>query len=1028
MNRISFMLTFLLLIGSLVVNAQGKQVSGTVTSSEDGLGIPGVSVVVKGTSIGTSTDIDGNYTIVLPEEGKVLVYSFVGMTSQEIEVKSSTVNVVMNPEAIGVDEVMVVAYGVTKKASFTGSASVVDSEKLEDVPVASVEKLLQGTSPGVVVQSSSGQPGASTTVRIRGVGSITASSSPLYVIDGVAVNTGDYSSIAPSADVLATLNPDDIASMTILKDASAAALYGARAANGVVVITTKKGKANEARINFKAQWGVSQLPSGGYDLMSSDQHYKTWFNSYYNQNLKAGMGAAAAAEAANASAQTAIAYNPYNVANPLDANGNLVEGAKLVVDTDWIDEVYRTGKSQEYNLSASGGTEKSKYFLSGAYYSNEGIMTGSDLERFNARINLSSELRDFLTVGMETGLSHTIQNSVPDEGAGASPMRMSLLFPNGVPMYLQDQNGNYIDEKGNLTDSPVYNYDNGVSMDFNPIATTQDDIYKTKMYRVLTNLWAEAKLAKGLKFKSTFAVDYNAINEERFYNPYHGNGASVDGRGTRYNTTSLMWTSTNLLTYDFRLNEDHHLNFTGGFEAWKDQYQRVYAEGVGYADLGGITMSELDMAARPEGVGSISIDETMASYFSRLNYDFKDRYYLSMSFRRDGSSKFGDDKKWGNFYSVGASWRVTEEDFMKDINWMDDLKLRASYGTSGNNKIDNYSYAGLFEGGWNYNGNPGFTHSQLPNSSIQWESQKTFDIGLEARLFNRLSLSYDYYVKKNEDLLFGMPLPGSTGFTEITTNFADMKNTGHELSINFDAIVKKDFRWNVNFNISTNENELLKLSQEQTLDENKIWEVGGDIQQFYMQEWAGYAENGAPQWYMLNENGEKVITQDYNSADKFKVGSALPDFTGSLTNSFSYKGFDFSFMFYYSLGGKIYDSVEAQLMNDGSDLGKQLMQEVANDPGFIAGTGSKANYTSSRFLHDGSFIKLKNVSLSYNFPKRIISKANLSNLKVFVTGNNLLTLTKDEFKGYDPEAAISGNLDFYIPNPKTITFGVNIGL
>ncbi len=1040
MKQMLLTIASFLLLGIGIVQAQIVQITGTVTSAEDGQPVIGASVVVKGTTTGVATNIEGQYTLTAPINATTLVFSYVGLKEQEVEISGRTViNVVLESLAQELDEVIVVAYGTVKKSSFTGSASVVESADLEKVNTISVNQALLGSTPGLQINTASGQPGAQSTVRIRGTGSLKAGSAPLYVVDGVPIKTGNISDVAhddfgTSSDVLSTINPNDIESITVLKDASAASLYGSAAANGVIIITTKKGKAGDSKISFNAKYGISTLPSMRYELMSAKQIYGFYYDRYL-QNQLALHPTNTDLAVANANALTiqTLTHNPYNTNQPLNAQGEEVNGAKIVVDTDWIDAVYRTAQTRDYSLQASGGKDNLTYYLSGAYSNFEGITVGQGLERYSAKFNISSKLRNYLTVGSENTLSRTMQNTPPGAGGGASPMRMAMLFNNAVPIYKVDDNGEPILTNGVKS----YNWHNPVSLDYNPLGLNELDIYETNTNRAITSFWGEATFLSNFRFKSIFNVDYLNMDEFRFYNQYHGNGQPVSGRGTKYIKSDLGWVSSNTLTYDKQFG-DHSINGLLGFEAYERRFDYLQSEGTGYPDLGGSTQPELDNSSRASAAASFYNESAKISTFGQLMYNYNNKYYLQASLRRDGSSKFGSEKRFGTFYAAGGSWRVSEEDFMKSIDKINNLTLRASYGTSGNDDIANFAYLGLYAP-QSYNDLPGYVHSQLPNSSIHWEENQNFNVGLDFRFLNRINVTYEYYNRLSFNLLYAKPLPGSTGFLDITTNLADMKNSGHELFITATAIATNDLKWNINLNASHNKNELISITQGKQLEGTKIWEEGGSIYEFYLEEWAGVSDDGRPMWYALDEEGNKVATSNYSQAVRFKQGLATPDLFGTIGTSLSYKNFDFNIDFYYSLGGKIYDTVERDLLNDGSILGYQMLTDMldcwtpsntdARLPRFVINNSDKSYSRSTLFLHDATYVKLRSLNVAYNLPKSLLNKIGVNSAKVFFSGNNLITWVKDkDLKNWDPELDLNGIDLMRTPNPRMFTFGLNLGL
>lgn len=543
------------------------------------------------------------------------------MQTQEVAVAPS-LRVILKSDSEILDEVTVIAYGTAKKNSLTGSVATIKSSDMEKLPVTSFEKALQGLSPGLQIASVSGQPGSSTQVRIRGIGSMSASSTPLYVIDGVAIEAANLSEVAntskygTSANPLSNLNPNDIESITILKDASAASLYGSRAANGVILITTKQGKKGQAKVSFKAQMSSSKLPSGGYDLMNASEHYALYYGGFYNNNIAKGMSSEEASAAANKSTQSMYGRNPYNVANPLDASGDLTSGAQLMIDTDWLDEVFRTGMSQEYDISVNGGNEKSKYFISMGYMNQEGIVIGSDFERYSGRTNVSTEIKPWFSMGINSTFSLAKQNTPVGGGGGASPLTNGIFLPNAVPVYDLDENFQMqYDENG----KPLYNFKNPIFQDMNVISFAQTDKYATNTYRVLVNPYVDFNFY-GVHWKTSLSYDYINLDETQWYNAEHGNGKAAQGRLYKYAIWNNTFGLTSTLNYNFNIKEDHHFSVLAGYEIYNKEYKRTYAQGTKFP-IGGLT--ELNVAATPQEVGSVTDKERMLSYFGRLNYDYQ---------------------------------------------------------------------------------------------------------------------------------------------------------------------------------------------------------------------------------------------------------------------------------------------------------------------------------------------------------------------------------------------------------------------
>ncbi|MDR2810230.1 MAG: TonB-dependent receptor [Tannerellaceae bacterium] len=1016
--------------------AQTTRVRGVVVSYEDGLPIIGASVLVKGTNMGTVTDIDGMFDITnVPSTAKSLVVSYIGTTSQEVEIAPGILNIVLTLETKALDEVLVVAYGTVKKSAFTGSATVVNEEMLK-TPAVSFDKALAGQVAGVQVVSSSGQPGSSTSFRIRGSGSLSASNDPLYVIDGVATTTMEYSEIADetssSSNILSSINPNDIESITILKDAAAAALYGSRAANGVVLITTKNGQAGQTKVNLNARYSWASLGKA-YQTTRSDQYYKQIFTGYLNAGNDA--------EEANKLTQGTITHNPYNVDNPLDASGNPISGARIVVDTDWQDAVFKTAPTQDYNLNVNGRSDKTDYFFSVGYTNQEGIAPAGTFERYSGKANINTQAYSWLKTGLNVTFSHSIQNTTQAGSAGASPLYNALAFSAGIPIYIVDAQGNpVLDEAG----EKQYNFTNPVNLDFNPLAIPYMDVHRSKFYRLLASAYADISILKGLNFKTVFSPDYVSTDEHRYWNKKHGNGPAYNGRLDKYHHTDVMYTSTNTLSYANTFNDLHSLNAMAGMEYWQSVYETLYAGG---RDLLG-DMQELAAASGSFSPSSNTTKEVLISYFGRVEYAYSDKYNLSGSLRTDGSSIFGADTKWGTFWSAGASWRLTQEDFLKDVESIDNLKLRLSYGTSGNksglerlsNDLVRYASLGLWtvSSDYLYGNNAGAGHTQLANALLSWEKQAMFNVGVDFSFLNRLYGSLDYFYKLSDGLLYDYPLALSNGFKNITLNAAQTVNDGFELTLGANVLTGA-LKWNIDFNTSLIKDKIKDLNGDDDVrmtEYQKIWSIGGSRYEFYMPTWAGVdPQNGDALWYVVDEQGNRTTTNVYSRATYEKQGKSTPDLFGGLTNRLAYKRFDLSIQLNYAIGGKLYDGLYASLMHDGSKSGANLHTDALHSwtspgqstgvPRFMVNNASGSNSLSSRFLYDATHLKVKNITLSYTLPNVKF----LSNAKVWCSVDNLYTLFADDYKGYD-------DIDIYkvegyslypsTPTPRTISVGANI--
>ena len=1016
-------------------------IRGTTIDGTNGGNIPFASVVVNGTGNRTTSDEDGNFSITAPAND-TLEFTYIGYKTIRLPVNSrSRIDATMYAETESLDDIIVVAYGTAKKESYSGSAATVRSDALIENPKASFEQALQGRVAGLQVSTSSGQPGASASFRIRGSGSLNASNEPLYVIDGVATTSSSYSKVAEDAtstsSILSSINPQDIESITVLKDAAAASMYGSRAANGVVIITTKSGKQGEGKFNFSAQFGVSSVPKR-LDLMNSEQYYRTVYSAYLRDRIAAGHSPADASVWANQQTQGLITFNPYNMTLPYDANGNLVSGARLIVDTDWQKEVFTPGFTQDYNGSFTGGNEKISYFFSAGYYDQKGTSPTARYTRYSGKATVNAQIKPWLRAGINTIFSLSDQNTEVAGGAGASPLYNALYFPSGVPIYQMDADGNYIlDENG----EKQFNWMNPVSKDFNPLAIPYMDINRTKTYRLLASMFVELKFMEGLKLKTVFSPDYVNLYEIKFWNKEHGNGPAYGGRSERHQTHDLMLTSTTTLDFNRRFgNNKHGVSAMVGFEAWSSTYEYALAQGTNFAfDF----MTELAAATNPLAPSSYTTNEMLLSYFARAEYDYAEKYYISGSYRRDGSSVFGANNKWGDFFSVGASWRLEQEDFLKNVSWINMLKLRVSYGTSGNNQgVGRYQSLGLWSAGedYNYATYAGFGHVQFANPDLGWEKQAMFNVGIDYEfLDHRLYGSIEYYNKTSKDLLYLFPMPTSHGIADVMQNLAKVQNNGFEFEIGADIFRTNDFLWSLNFNIASSTDKILDLAGNDDVvmsDTKKIWKIGHSQYEFYMPTWMGVdPDTGYPLW----KKGDGV-TSEYGMADYELQGKATPDAYGGIHNTLSWKGLSLSFLIYYSIGGKVYDSMYASVMHEGGEAGKNMHVDELNawtpdnrntDIPIIINSGTlMTNSESTRFLYDATYVKLKNVSLSYTFPRSLIQKSKiLSGVKLYVNADNLLTWFKDDWKGFD-DIDIFG-VGGYNPWPamplsRTVTFGVNL--
>ena len=817
-----FSIVILCLIGLQGVLAQSREISGVVTSADDGLSIPGVSVIIKGTTIGTTTDFDGKYTISVEEEGQFLVFSFVGMKSTELPANTNVISLVMESESIGMDEIMVVAFGTAKKESFTGAASVVGAEKIESRTISSIGQALEGAATGIQVAATSGQPGESPKIRIRGFGTLNGDASPLYVVDGSQYEGS-----------LSDISPDDIASMTILKDASSAALYGSRAANGVILITTKRGKRNSGKIkiNFKAVGGVVSQAIPHYETVGAKDYYKLMFHSYKNSLVygdEQSEAAAAATAASNISDK--LVYNPFNVANNqiVDANGNINPDAQVTAKSlNWYDPIEQTGYRQNYNLSASGGGEKHDFFFSLGYLDETGYVRHSDFERINTRMNVNATPKEWLKVGTTMSWASTkkgLAATAEDSNSFGNPFRFARYMGPIYPVYELDANRDYaLDADGKKL------FDLGantrpVNIDRHIVAEMDYNSSETRTNIISNRSYAEFSILKDLKFSTNIGVDVQSRNEKVFENKIVGDGAP-DGRYSeeRYTKTTLNWNQ--LLNYSIDINKEHNFELLLGHESFSTEYSEMDAMKTKLI-VSGIT--EFDNFVTPANLSGYTAAKKTEGYFARLKYNFLNKYYFEGSFRRDGSSVFHPDVRWGNFYSVGATWRMDQEKFIADIEWIDQLKLRASYGQVGNDRLgsyhsDYYAYQALYEPFSNAS-ESGLRWQTVGNDDLTWESNNTFNVAVEYALFDsRLRGSVEFYHKVSEDLLYNQPLATSLGLSIQPRNIATLYNQGFEIGIGGTIIDTEEFSWTMDIQASTVKNEITEIPSP-FVDGSKRWD------------------------------------------------------------------------------------------------------------------------------------------------------------------------------------------------------------
>lgn len=1018
------------------VAAQNRTISGTVTDKTDGQPIPGASVLVKGTSLGTQTDMSGKFTISVGS-GVVLIFKSVGYLDREITVGSqTTINITMEQDRQQLGEVVVVAYGEQSKRKVIGAISEVKSDQIATQQITSISQALQGVAAGVQVNNTIGQPGESPTIRIRGVGSYNASASPLYVLDGV-----------PYDGNIANLNPDDIESMNVLKDATSAALYGSRAANGVVLITTKSGKKGGVpEISFSTTIGSSRRAIKDYEYLNSYQQYELGWEAL--RNFAADNGVANPEAYSSLNLANRFRYNPFVVPQPVDQTGKLVSGASLAWNTDWEKELSNSdAMRQDYSLSVSGGSEKTKYFISGGYLKQDGYLITSNYNRYNGRLNLTSELRDWVEVGLKSSIAISKQNYPTQDGtAYANVVQYIRSMSSLYPVYQHGDDGQLIlDDKG----QPIYDFgkpdptrrfndSRNTLQPSNLLATTNLDEIKRDRQLTNINAYAQIKFLKDFRFKTTFGWDRNVLSSLDYQNPDFGDAEGVLGRVTEAEDETTYWTWNNMVSYDKTFG-DHQINAMASTEAYKYNFSTFTAAKTGYPFPG---LPVLTSGATLESIDGYTIPTTIVSYLGRASYSYKNRYNIEGTVRWDGSSRFAPDRRWGFFPSIGASWLISDESFMSGIKTISYLKLRTSYGVLGNNALTSYfPYQTLLSTAYPDLDYPGIYLTDLGNPNVTWEKQGSFNIGLDFGILDeRLTGSVEYFNKSTYDLLFKHPLVPSGGVPSFDENVGDVRNSGVEISLGSRNFVKKNFTWNTDFNITFLTNKITKLAQEQILDGAYKLEVGRPFFDFFIPTYAGVdPEDGNPMWYQDeldangNPTGNQVTTKSYSAATRYYQGSAIPKVTGGLNNTFTYKAFDFSFLFNYSFGGKILDQDYSSLMHGfASAFGDQMhVDELKRwqKPGDVTDVprldplNTDNVQRSTRFLFSGDYIRLRNVTLGYRFVPK--STNIIKSLRVFVQADNYWTWYKGK-RGLDPEQTIGGNTNNRSSAYKTISGGINL--
>lgn len=1063
MKRKLLMLLTCLLFGIGLMNAQTQTVTGLVIAEEDGEPVVGASVVVKDTNLGTITDIDGNFSLPnVPTSAKTLQVSFIGMQTAEVAIKP-TVKVIMKSDSELLDEVMIVAYGTAKKSAFTGSASVVKSDDIGKIQTSNAVNALTGKVAGVQMSSSSGQPGTTTpAIRIRGVSSINAGNAPLIVLDGMPFD-GDLNNI----------NSQDIESMTVLKDAASNALYGSRGANGVIIITTKKGATGTAKVTVDAKLGVNKRATQDYKMIEDprqyyEMHHSALKNYFVNtQGLDAGRAHLMANQNLTANNDYGLGYNAFTTPNGqylIGENGKFNPNATLgrtisyggqeylVTPDNWLDEAYKSSFRQEYNVTISAGADKSTFYASFNYLNNEGITANSDYERLVGRLKADYQVKDWLKVGGNMAFTHYKLNSMNDDGASASSGNVFAIATQIAPiypLYIRDGQGKVMYDSNGIK---MYDYGNGENAGLiRPVFSTanalSDAILNTNSANgnaFNSTGFAEIRFLENLKLTLTSNANVDETRSTSVTNPYYGGYASSNGIVNKYHTRSYSFNHQQLLNY-FKEFGLHNVGVLLGHEYYR--YKFSYLSGS-KSNMFDPNNNELAGAVIDGSQDSFTSDYNTEGYFFRGQYDYDEKYYASASYRRDASSRFHPDNRWGNFWSMGLAWNLSKESWF-NVEWIDMLKFKASYGSQGNDNIGNYRYTDTYNI-VNSGGNAAAIPATMGNKDITWETNGNFNTGFDFELLKgRVSGTLEYFYRKTTDMLFSFPLPPSYGYTSYYANVGDMRNKGVELELRATPVKTKDLTWDVNFNITSYKNKITKLPAERktmTTSEGISGYTSGllffgegiPLYTLNMPKYAGVNEEGESLFYVdqITENGvERVKTSNYSDAGSYLCGTTLPDAYGGFGTSLTYKGFDFSIDFVYQIGGQVYDGDYAAAMSSPSkegrgtafhaDLLKSWTPEKQTKTPRMQYGDLYSSATSDRFITDASYLSLQNINAGYTLPGKTCRMMGLEAMRLYVACDNVWLWSKRQ--GLDPRQSISGSStsSFYAPI-RTISGGLTV--
>ena len=1020
--------------------AQEITIKGTV-KDQDGLELPGAAIVIKGTNKGIATDGNGAFEI-KAHQGDILVFSTIGYAPKEVKVgKERNLNIVLSVDVLQLEgtEVVAVAYGTTDKKSFTGSMATIKAETIQAKQSSDVAKTLEGAVAGVQISTSSGQPGSNSAIRIRGIGSINASSAPLIILDGV-----------PFEGTLNAINNSDIESVNVLKDASSSALYGARGANGVVLITTKSGSKGRLSITLDSKLGFNYRGIPEYDIISSPgEYYETLWSALYNQNRYAQNQADALART-NASQSlinnVGTGYNIYNVADDqvVLSNGKLNPAATIKYSdaatfNQWEKALFNNRVRKEHNLSMTKGTEYNSFYFSFGYLGDEGYNMNTYFNRYATRFSYKGDITSWLKTNASSMITYTEQQGSTEDDGYDNPFAWTRTIAPIYPIYEHDANGNRLST-----------YDYGITRKFNantnPVATQRENLNYNRDYYFNQSLSLDAKLLKNFTFSVNGNFYANFYDVNYFTTPLGGAGKNYGGSATKYKSDNTVLTFNQLLRYNKNW-DNYGIEALLGHESYKKRFGTIEGGKKNFVDP---YNSEFNNAAVLSSLTSYTRRYFVEGYFGQINANYQQKYYLSASLRRDGSSVFAPENRWGTFWSVGASWLLSEEKFLEKAKFIDLIKLKLSYGVQGNDELylpGSYSrsyvpYMTLYSVSTNGN-TPGLVASYKGNRNITWEESGNLNAGIELALFNnRLTLEADYFIKKTNNLLFDMPLPASTGFSSEPRNVADMVNKGFEFSLGVTPIRTDKVEWTISLNGLHYKNEITRLPEE--LREKgltrgyQILKEGGSIYDFYMVKWGGVNPvNGDAQFYIKNTTTGKYELKgsaDYDSTNsKQYVGTSIPDLQGGFGTTLSAYNFDLAVQFSYQFGGKFYDSQYANLMHSG-DLGRTWHTDIRNrwtpenttsDIPRLEFANQKVLSLSDRFIVSSDYLSLRNVSLGYTFKQEIVEKLGLTKLRYYLTADNVYLWSKRQ--GLDPRTSLAGdNYDAVYSPIRTVSMGLTL--